>query len=1109
MLPAQLQVAFSTLATSFASEPPLEDAVRTRWKRGDFQGTTDRFADELPEAVRAAADQVAAALPTLTRSEDGVSLLTALFGGADGEVLLAWCSASAGRRDVRMARLLAAAQSESRLRRRVVAVANDRVVQGPLHDALACAPLLGDGAVLATPDSAQARARLEILIWEAGASALEVPDLGNWLWGSAATFDAMIRGPAHGALRGRVLAARCLEISARGMPPTADPQLIGRTLQVLQPLLLHPEPLVWVHAARALGRLTGTLEQLEGTLLDWALGETRILRQRAVTAFASLPAKRLRFLANQLVSILDSPENAAWAFAAIATATPYLFFERKVLWDRLAASILAGEGGAVAARALARGLATLWRRGDRPSEIEATLRTLRQIAHGARANSFDDTRRWIEVIAATDAVDSAERDPLDLELGLENLIRVAAQYDDEEADARAARFAVSLAPSFEEARRIALGGGRVRQQVAAMNALEGCARAFALRLWGPMLATRPTGDPIEEPDLEATWKIIAHAPEEILDLVKESRQREGSNPEANLALEVLALRLGGYALDACGEDFELGPGRGRTAHDICHLLRKVEGLADGSRELPAPLKTALSMLFWRLVDTTRGTALGEVDDVEWLGPFAAWWALVIDRPAVLLQLATALPMIAEGALERCSDRAEALRKAVSSGDANGRWVSAASEALASLHAEDTELAHALLGLANALEAFRTAAGPRPQLDAMCTLLVVAADRLQGALADPVQALHPRRELSAEDSSLRTTTENAQRVAALVARAIRARELSMLDVWLASLGPIASALLEGAVRAAIRRTPPPPPVQKKVEPKIIEGYELLKPLGEGGVGSVWLVRKRGADRLFVLKIPKADALANATEVERQGILASFVEEARVLAGLYHPNVANIIERGVSEGVPFLVLEYLIGADLKQYATPQPMTLFELRQVVLESCAGLAALHSAGLVHRDIKPANLWLRLPLAGGEKFDPEKHRNPALTPPLATVVIDFGMVRAIRVPPEVGGRFVAGTAGYIAPEQVLDPVELDPRADVYALAGTIYNVTTGRAFFDEIENARDRIIAHMRRDPFEDAERLRVFPEAIAKLLRAATLRSPGDRPWPLEFGRAFAAAL
>ena len=187
----------------------------------------------------------------------------------------------------------------------------------------------------------------------------------------------------------------------------------------------------------------------------------------------------------------------------------------------------------------------------------------------------------------------------------------------------------------------------------------------------------------------------------------------------------------------------------------------------------------------------------------------------------------------------------------------------------------------------------------------------------------------------------------------------------------------------------------------------------------------------------------------------------------------------------------------------------MTLFELRQVVLEVCAGLSALHSAGLVHRDIKPANLWLRLPLAGGERFDPDKHRDPAHTPPLASVVIDFGMVRAIRVPPEVGGRFVAGTAGYIAPEQVLDPVELDPRSDVYALAGTIYNVTTGKAFFDDIDNPRDRIIAHMRRDPFEDAERLRGYPAAVAKLLRAAVAKEPKDRPSPLEFGREFVAAI
>jgi hypothetical protein len=1107
MSSGQAKSALSTLAAAVGASPEVAGALEARWRPVGLGGGRD---SELSEDVREAADRLAQSLPAVTHSSEQVAALGALFGEPAREVLLSWCRANAWRPDVRMAPLLAIAAAHPTLRDQAAAVARDRVTQGPLVDALACAPQLGPGSQLALPGSVEARARLEILIWEAGASALEVPSLGPWLWGSHETFEVMIREPAHGALRGRVLAARCLEVGARGMPPTADPELVSATLRVLQPLLLHPEPLVWIHAARALGRLTGPLEQLEGTLLDWVLGESIVLRQRATTALASLPAERLTLVASQLVSMLEAPDEQAWALAAVAAATPYLMFERKALWARLSGRILAGGGGAIAARALARGLATLWRRGTKAPDVEAPLRGLREMARRARADSLDDLRRWIEVIAVTDVVDGAERDTLDLEVGLENLMRLAAQYDDEEADARAARFAVSLGPTFDEAKRIALGKARLRQRAAAINALEGCARAFALRLWSPLLATHPATDATEEPDLAETWRMIARAPAEILDLVRERRQG-GSGLDADLPLEVLAIRLGGYALDACGQDSGsgLGPGRGPTAHETCLWLRKLEGLVDGSRELPSALKAALSAILWRLVDSTRGTALGEVDDVMWLGPFAAWWALVIDRPTVLLQLATSLPMMAEGALDRCCAQADALRTAVSSGEADGQWSDAAVQALEALHAEDTELSHALSGLAGALQAFAGAAGPRSNLEAMCLELVIAGERLHGALADPVKALHPATDASGEDSLSRSATENAPRVAALVARAIRARELSMLDVWLASLGPVASALLEGAVRAAIRRSPPPPPKPKKEEPKLIEGYELVKRLGEGGIGTVWLVRKPGADRLFVLKTPKAEALATASDTERAGILASFVEEAKALAGLYHPNVANIIDRGVSGAVPFLVLEYLIGADLKQYSMARPMTLFELRQVVLEACAGLAALHTAGLVHRDIKPANLWLRLPLAGGVKFDADKHRDPAITPPLATVVIDFGMVRAIRVPAEAGGRFVAGTAGYIAPEQVLDPVELDPRADVYALAATIYNVTTGRAFFDEIENQRDRIIAHMRRDPFEDLERLRVFPAAIAKLLRAATAREAKNRPLPIELGKEFAKGI
>lgn len=1102
MIPEEVREALGAVSSALADAPRVANALFAGWRDGRLRQI------ELGLDVHAAAQTIDELLPPWTCAADR-SAFEGIFDDPLGEVIFIWCAANAARNDARLIGLIEAAVAHPEYREQALIVARNRVIEGPLEDALGCVPLLGNGADLGRPENAEARARMEILLWEAGACALQLPELGRWLWESTETFEALVGEPARGTLRGRVLAARCLEVCVCGMPQMLDQRLVGRTLQVLQPLLLHPEPLVWIHAARSFGRLAGVFEPLEGTLLDWVQGRSPVLRQRAMTAFASLPSSRLSFLGHELMSIIDAPEEEAWVLAAAAAATPYLFHERRDLWDRLAARIIGGDGGAVATRALARGLATLWRRGKDREEIETPFRRLRLQARRVTASGVDDWRRWLEVIAVTDSVDAAERDPLDIESGIENLLRLAAQYDDEEADARAARFAGALAPTFTEARRIVLGDGSLRHRAAAINAFEGCARSLALRLWSPMLATRPAGEAVTEPNLGDTWELVARAPSELLDIIRDKRATGESDPRIDEALEVLALKLGGYALDACGaDDDELGPGRGPTAHDTCLWLRKLQGLTDGSRELPPQIKSALSSIFWRLVDTTRGTALGEVDDVQWLGPFAAWWALVIDRPAVLQQLATALPMIADGALEKCCELADSTRAAVASGQAHGAWAPEAIQALKGLRAEDTELAEALAGLASALQSFAPARGPDPKLEEMCISLVLAAERLHSSLADPVRALHPSAE-SDDDSLTRTATENAPRMASVVARSIRARDTSLLEVWFASLGPITSALVEGAVQNAVKRTPPPPPTKKKKKPKTIEGYELIKPLGEGGIGTVWLVRKPGADRYFVLKIPKADALANATDVEREGILASFNDEARALAGLYHPNVANIFDRGVADDVPFLVLEYLIGADLKDYATAQLMTLFELRSVVQESCAGLTALHNAGLVHRDIKPANVWLRLPLAGGVRFDPLKHRDPGRAQPLSTVIIDFGMVRAMRVSAEVGGRFVAGTPGYIAPEQVLDPVELDGRADLYALAGTIYAVTTGRTFFDDIADPRERIIAHMRQDPMEDPERFRAYPASLIKLMRAATTREWRDRPTPLEFGRAFAELL
>ncbi len=148
MNPAEVRAALSALTSPLAGHPELEGAVKAMASAGD----------------RAA--------------------LGELVVGAAGDALVSWCAARAGRRDVPLAAVLAAASGQPSLQERAVAAARERVVEGPLLDALACAPLLGDGAQLALPDNAEARARLEILVWEAGASAVEVPHLGPWLWGS-------------------------------------------------------------------------------------------------------------------------------------------------------------------------------------------------------------------------------------------------------------------------------------------------------------------------------------------------------------------------------------------------------------------------------------------------------------------------------------------------------------------------------------------------------------------------------------------------------------------------------------------------------------------------------------------------------------------------------------------------------------------------------------------------------------------------------------------------------------------------------------------------------------------------------------------------------------
>lgn len=1102
MVPHRLEEALSVLVSAFAERDDSESEASAAGPGASwFKLGAERSLESLK--VREAARELDKFLSLLSRSGHVAERLGPFLNPERSRLLRRWCEAQVARGDVRLFGFLSALSNLEEHREVVLSLARERVAQGPLADGLACAALLDGSPGLRAGE--RARLRMEILLWEAGVRNVDVPEFGRFVWKSPDHFEEFVKRPSKGALRERVLAARTVELAARHFDTRSAGRLLDEVLRVLQPLLLHPEPLVSIPAARAVGVLSGHVDHLGAMLLDWLHGPARVLRGRALTALGSLPASRVRAIWAEFLAALDVEEGRSELLAAASAATPYLFFQARDLWDGLLAEVVsAGDEGARAALEMARSLSGIFSTDTQKDVVREPLRALRQLARDARPQTLGPERDWLTVLSLTDVLEDAERDPLNLEAGLENLVRHAADHVDAEADRRAARFATSLPLVFEQALSLAFDGPTLEERAAGWNALVGAARCLALRLWHPQVRARSLDGTFAPQSIAPTWERVARAPVEILDRIRatEAAPPQGGSEWREVA-EIVALELAGYSLDACVEEAGLKELQGSQAHAICRFVTKLEGMNDSGAQPTEELQRALSALFWRLVDSTRGTALGAVDDVEWLGPFSAWWALVIEKPQMLIQLANALPMIRIEALERCASLAEELRQRLSLGP-TPTLVHDAERMLKALFADKTELGEALLSLGRVLAQMSGASGRDPDLDEKSQRLVGAAGRVVTALSNPVRGLH----LAADEAKNAPLSDAELKTSALVVRAIRGREMGLLDVWLASLGPAVSPLVEALIAGAVERTPPPPPSRQKLKAEMIEGYELVRPLGEGGVGKVWLVRKPGADRLFVLKIPKKEALEKASDSERQGLLASFVEEARALASLYHPNVANIIDRGVSGDVPFLVLELLIGADLLRYCQAKLLTLDELKPIVLDTCAGLAALHGAGLVHRDIKPANIWLRLPLEQGVSFSPEQHRSAPNMRPLSAVLIDFGMVRPMKVPADASGKFVAGTPGFIAPDQVLDPVELDGRADVYALAGTIYAVTTGRTFFDDIKNPRDRVFAHMQKDPLENPELLKDYPPALAKLMRAAVALDPKDRPHPLEFARAFEAA-
>ena len=252
------------------------------------------------------------------------------------------------------------------------------------------------------------------------------------------------------------------------------------------------------------------------------------------------------------------------------------------------------------------------------------------------------------------------------------------------------------------------------------------------------------------------------------------------------------------------------------------------------------------------------------------------------------------------------------------------------------------------------------------------------------------------------------------------------------------------------------------------------YEIVSPLGAGGMGEVYRARDPRLGRDVAVKI-LPDALADDPEH-----LNRFEREARAVAALSHPNVLAIFDVGDGE-VPFLVTELLEGETLRPLLDRGALSARKAVDLGMQLVAGLAAAHDRGLVHRDLKPANVFVT---TGGQ-----------------VKILDFGLARevgalsgpaeAITRPQTVRGT-VLGTLGYMAPEQ-LRGLDADTRSDIFACGAILYEMLTGRRAFRG-ESPADTIGAILK-DPPASLQFPPGTPPALASLVRRSLEKDPSLR--------------
>jgi serine/threonine-protein kinase len=256
------------------------------------------------------------------------------------------------------------------------------------------------------------------------------------------------------------------------------------------------------------------------------------------------------------------------------------------------------------------------------------------------------------------------------------------------------------------------------------------------------------------------------------------------------------------------------------------------------------------------------------------------------------------------------------------------------------------------------------------------------------------------------------------------------------------------------------------------------YEILSPLGAGGMGEVYRARDTRLGREVAVKV-LPERLADDPKA-----LSRFEREARAVAALSHPNILAIHDFGEERGLRYTVTELLEGQTLRERLARERLTWRKAVEIGTAIAEGLSAAHTRGIVHRDLKPENIFLT---SGGH-----------------VKILDFGLARADAGPSEqltsaptessaTEAGTVLGTLGYMSPEQVRGEAA-DARSDIFSFGCVLYEMLAGRRAFSG-ESPGQTMAAILRDQPPEIAAPGTQVPEGVDRIVRRCLEKSPGER--------------